>query len=430
MQGKFQTIGADPPISQLAGVIRGSASQGNSRNGSANTTPLVSPRGEQPSRRSSNSSASSTSFNTPQGTPPKVPLQMSRRDSKGSKDTTPVGTPRTSSHTSQPMPIPRRSRKTSDPSALEESSPTPPVRRESLHAINPLTNTKPSSFKSVTFAPEQLPRPTLTGSSPEPLQRRDSASMRDRILEKKKSTVENTFTIPDVISFAIFGQEYQALEDKQKIHEIIVLMEYLGYMSEELYMKQFKTRAEACTNLWYSMQNPIALTNREFMAKANGFRALLTPRIVIVDSDEDKLSELQENISDLLNNPNFSTSKINLIQAKISFKTKQLQDQINIEPDVFFQVSDFSQLKEKLLQDYPYNCFLIVATKRYRDGITTSHPQFSVYHPESDTSKAHSIENTKALASEFYLNKILDFLERNSLDNSPNTASTNEKSYS
>ncbi len=205
-------------------------------------------------------------------------------------------------------------------------------------------------------------------------------------------------------------------------------MEYLGYMSEELYMKQFKTRADACTSLWHSMQNAIVISDREFMAKANGFRALLTPRVVIVDSDEDKFSELQENIGDLLSNPNFSPSKINLIQAKISFKTKQLQDQINIDPEVFFQVSDFSQLQEKLLQDHPYNCFLIVATKRYRDGITTSHPQFSVYHPESDTSKAHSIENTKALASEFYLNKILSFLERNSLDNSANAASTHEKS--
>ncbi len=416
MQGKFQTIGADSPIGQLAGVFRGSVSQGNSRNGSANTTPLVSPRGDQPSRRSSNSSTSSTSLTTPIGTPPRVIPQFSRRDSKGSKEATPVSTPRTSSHASQPIPIPR----TSDPSALDGLSPTPPVRKESLGALS-ANGSRPSSFKSGTFASGELT------PSPERLQRRDSSNMRDRILEKKKSTVENTFTISDVISFAIFGQEYKTLEDKQKIHEIIILMEYLGYMTEELYIKQFKTRAEACTSLWHSIQSPIDISDKEFMTKVNGFRALVTPRIVIVDSGECKYSELQENVDDLLDNLNLQPIEINFIQAKISSKVNPILAQIDVEPEVFPQVRDFSRLQEKLLKDYPCNCFLIVATKTYRDGIITSNPQFSVYHPESRTSEAHSIENTKALASELYLNKIVSFLERNLLDNSINTASNHEK---
>ncbi len=427
MQGRFQTIGADSPIAQLSGVLRESLSQETNRNGSASSTPLTSPRGERSSRRSSHHSTSS-SLSSTHGTPPDTSSHLRRRDSKGSKESTPVSTPRTSTHVSQPIPIPRRPRNTSDILISEESSPTPPTRRESLGAMSS-TSSRPSSFKSVTFASGELSRPTPLDRSPPPtLQRKNSTDTHRRILDRKRASAETKFTIPDVISFAIFDVEYQALEDKQKIHEIIVLMEYLGYVREELYMSTFKTRREACSSLMNAMQYPIQIPENEFVTKSMGMKTLLTPRIIIVDSGEGKLSELQRNVDDLFKNENFLPVNINLIQAKISSNEKQLQTQPNVKQEVFSEVGDFSQLQEKLLKEYPYNCFLIVSTKRYMDGITTSHPQFSVYHPQDESSRLQTIHNTQKLASDLYINRILSFLEINALDKTSANNSVAQKS--
>ncbi len=61
------------------------------------------------------------------------------------------------------------------------------------------------------------------------------------------------------------------------------------------------------------------------------------------------------------------------------------------------------------------------------DGITTSHPQFSVYHPKDESSKLQTVNNTQKLASDLYINKILNFLARNLGDNSISTSSNIDK---
>ncbi len=61
------------------------------------------------------------------------------------------------------------------------------------------------------------------------------------------------------------------------------------------------------------------------------------------------------------------------------------------------------------------------------DGITTSHPQFSVYHPQDESSKLQTVNNTQKLASDLYINKILNFLARNLGDNSISTSSNIDK---